>query len=121
MGDIIQFTVSLCYNDIEEPTDFESISFFFQQNPVVYVIPMESVLGKLSLFPAGITGTIPFESTASNWAECEALVERYYPCSGHCCRVCSCGISMCLPPSQHCLLTLNICAFVPVVFSDFGS
>ena len=87
MGDIIQFTVSLCYNDIEEPTDFESISFFFQQNPVVYVIPMESVLGKLSLFPAGITGTIPFESTASNWAECEALVERYYPCSGHCCRV----------------------------------
>ena len=29
--------------------------------------------------PAGDKGTIPFESTASNWAEREALAERYYP------------------------------------------
>ena len=40
---------------------------------------MESVLGRLSLFPAGDMGTIPFNSTASNREEHEALVERYYP------------------------------------------
>ena len=34
----------------------------FLQNPVLYVIPTESVLGRLSLFPAGDRGTIPYES-----------------------------------------------------------
>ena len=40
---------------------------------------MESVPGRLSLFPAGGTGTIPSESTARNRAEHEALAERYKP------------------------------------------
>ena len=55
--------------------------FFLVQNPspILYSIPMESVLGRLSLFPAGDTGTIPFESAAINWADCEALAERYCP------------------------------------------
>ena len=35
--------------------------------------------GRLSLFPAVDTGTIPFESKARNMAEREALAERYYP------------------------------------------
>ena len=43
------------------------------------MIPMESVLGVLSLFPAGDMGTIPFGSTASNKAEQDSLAERYYP------------------------------------------
>ena len=61
------------------------------------MIPMESVLGRLSLFPVGNTGTIPFESTASNPAEHEALAEfttpvlsvirHRAPCSGDCCRL----------------------------------
>ena len=31
------------------------------QNPILYVIHMESVLGRLSLIPAGEMGTIPFD------------------------------------------------------------
>ena len=42
------------------PTVFDSILFLLQ-NPVLDVIQMESVLGILSLFPAGDTGTIRFE------------------------------------------------------------
>ena len=53
--------------------------FFLLQNPVLFVIPMKSLLGRLPLFPAGDTGTIPFKSIASNLAEHEALAERTYP------------------------------------------
>ena len=31
-------------------------------NPVVYVIPVKSILGKLPLVPVGDTGTIPFKN-----------------------------------------------------------
>ena len=44
----------------------------------VRVIPVESILGKLSLVQAGDTGTIPFETSASQ-AEIEDLCEKYYP------------------------------------------
>ena len=43
------------------------------------VIPVESILGKLSLVQAGDTGTIPFETSARNQAEIEDLCEKYYP------------------------------------------
>ena len=47
--------------------------------PLVHVIPVESILGKLSLVQAGDTGTIPFEPTASCQGEIDALTDRYYP------------------------------------------
>ena len=43
------------------------------------VIPVESILGKLSLVQAGDTGTIPFETSAGSQAEIEALCDKYYP------------------------------------------
>ncbi len=49
------------------------------QEPLVYVVPVESILGKLSLVQCGDTGTIPFESTAKSQDDIEALSARYYP------------------------------------------
>ena len=47
--------------------------------PLVHVIPVESILGKLSLVQAGDTGTITFEPTASCQGEINALIDQYYP------------------------------------------
>ena len=44
------------------PDSFWLKFFFLLHNPVLYVIHMESVLERLSLFPAGDKGTILFES-----------------------------------------------------------
>ena len=49
------------------------------QVPLVYVIPVESILGKLSLVQAGDTGTIPFEPTARRQADIDDLRDQYYP------------------------------------------
>jgi len=49
------------------------------QTPLVYVIPVESILGKLSVVQAGDTGTIPMETRAGSQAEIEALRDKYYP------------------------------------------
>lgn len=49
------------------------------QEPLVHVIPVESILGKLSLVQAGDTGTIPFETSARSQAEIEDLCDKYYP------------------------------------------
>ena len=49
------------------------------QVPLVYVIPVDSILGKLSLVQAGDTGTIPFEPTARSQADSDALCDQYYP------------------------------------------
>jgi len=43
------------------------------------VVPVDSILGKLSLVQAGDTGTIPFEPTVRNQADSDALCEKYYP------------------------------------------
>jgi hypothetical protein len=43
------------------------------------VVPVNSILGKLSLVQAGDTGTIPFEQTVRNQADSDALCEKYYP------------------------------------------
>ena len=79
------------------------------QNSFLYVIPIESVLGRLSLFPACDMGTIPFESTARNRAEREpqAHAVRHWqkgntPVLSVIRRralttVADCGVSMCLP------------------------
>ena len=96
----------------------------YTRNPVLCVIPMESVLGRLSLFPVGNTGTIPFESTASNPAEHEALAEFTTPVLSVIRRralatVADCGISMCLP--SHGLATCSKHAVVLVLFSDCGA
>lgn len=47
--------------------------------PRVYVVPIQSILGKLPLVPVGDTGTIPFEPSARTRAEREALAEEFYP------------------------------------------
>ena len=47
--------------------------------PLVYVVPIQSILGKLPLVPVGNTGTIPFEPSACTRAEREALAEEFYP------------------------------------------
>ncbi len=44
----------------------------------MYVIPVESILGKHSLVQAGDTGTIPMEKSARTQAEIEALRDKYY-------------------------------------------
>jgi hypothetical protein len=49
------------------------------QVPLVYVVPVQSILGKLSLVQAGDTGTIPFEPTARDQDELDALRDQYYP------------------------------------------
>ena len=49
------------------------------QVPLVYVIPVESILGKLSLVQAGDTGTIPFELTARSQADIDGLRDQFYP------------------------------------------
>ena len=46
--------------------------------PLVYVIPIQSILGKLPLVPVGDTGTIPFEPSARTRAERESLAEEFY-------------------------------------------
>ena len=46
--------------------------------PLVYVVPIQSILGKLPLVPVGDTGTIPFEPSARTRAEREALAEEFY-------------------------------------------
>jgi hypothetical protein len=51
----------------------------FVQVPLVYVIPLDSILGKLAVVQAGDTGTIPFETTARNMADLDALRDKYYP------------------------------------------
>ena len=64
---------------IPKPTCTNLISKEFLQVPLVYVIPVDSILGKLSLVQAGDTGTIPFEPTRRNQADSDALCEKYYP------------------------------------------
>ena len=49
------------------------------QEPLVYVVPIESILGKLSVVQAGDTGTIPFEHIASTPEDVEDLCELFYP------------------------------------------
>ena len=49
------------------------------QEPLVHVIPVESILGKLSLVQAGDTGTIPMETSARSQAEIEDLRDKYDP------------------------------------------
>jgi hypothetical protein len=49
------------------------------QVPLVYVVPVDSILAKLLLVQAGDTGTIPFEPTVRNQADSDALCEKYYP------------------------------------------
>ena len=49
------------------------------QHPVLYVVPIQSILGKLPLVPVGDTGTIPFEASARNKAQRDELSERHYP------------------------------------------
>ena len=49
------------------------------QLPVLYVVPIQSILGKLPLVPVGDTGTIPFEASARTKAQRDALSERHYP------------------------------------------
>ena len=44
-----------------------------QKVPLVYVVPIQSILGKLPLVPVGDTGTIPFEPSARTRAERESL------------------------------------------------
>jgi hypothetical protein len=56
-----------------------SIILCVTQTPLVHVIPVESILGKLSLVQAGDTGTIPAETSARSQAEIEDLREKYYP------------------------------------------
>ena len=53
--------------------------FLFRQLPVLYVVPIQSILGKLPLVPVGDTGTIPFEASARNKAQRDALSEEHYP------------------------------------------
>ncbi len=52
------------------------------QKPLVYVILVESILGKLSVVQAGDSGTIPMETRAGfasgSQAEMEALRDKYY-------------------------------------------
>ena len=43
------------------------------------MIPVDSIVGKLSMVQAGDTGTIPFEPTARNQADSETLRDKYYP------------------------------------------
>ncbi len=64
---------------IPKPTCTNLISKEFLQVPLVYVIPVDSILGKLSLVQAGDTGTIPFEPTVRNQIDSDALCEKYYP------------------------------------------
>ena len=49
------------------------------QVPMVYVVPVESILGKLSLVRVGDTGTIPFEPTATSQDDIDELSEQFYP------------------------------------------
>ncbi len=44
-----------------------------------YVIPVTSILGKLSLVQTGDTGTIPFDPTSKSQADFDALSDKYYP------------------------------------------
>ncbi len=44
-----------------------------------YVVPIESILGKLSVVQAGDTGTIPFEHIASSPNDVDDLCELFYP------------------------------------------
>ena len=55
------------------------IRIIFIQVPLVYVIPVDSILEKLSLVQAGDTGTIPFETIARNQADRDALCDKFYP------------------------------------------
>ena len=43
------------------------------------MVPVDSILGKLSLVQAGDTGTIPFEPTARNQADSDTICDKYYP------------------------------------------
>ena len=52
------------------------------QVPLVYVVPVESILGKLSLVRVGDTGTIPFEPTATSQDDIDELSEQFYPLAG---------------------------------------
>ena len=45
---------------IPTPACTNLTSKYFLQVPLVYVIPVDSILGKLSLVQAGDSGTIPF-------------------------------------------------------------
>ena len=47
--------------------------------PLFYVVPIESILGKLSVVQAGDTGTIPFEHIASSPSDVDDLCELFYP------------------------------------------
>ena len=108
------------------PNSFLLKFFFLLQNPVLYVIPMVSVLGKL--FPAGESRTIPLSQlpitrlSVSHWQEgtTPVLFGIRYRALRALATVADCSISMCLP--LHCLVTNSKCAaVVTVLFSDFGS
>ena len=45
---------------------------------IVYVVPIQSILGILPLVPVGDTGTISFEPSARIRAEREAIAEEFY-------------------------------------------
>ena len=49
------------------------------QAPLLHVVPVENILGKLSLAQAGDTGTIPFEDLARNQADHDEFRDEYYP------------------------------------------
>ena len=49
------------------------------QAPLLHVVPVEHILGKLSLVQAGDTGTIPFEDLARNQADHDEFRDEYYP------------------------------------------
>ena len=74
----------------------------YELNPkvlLVYVVPIESTLGKLPLVPVGDTWIIPFKPSASTRAEREAIAEEFYPGA-------YCG---CSPPSFSSLLASLAC------------
>ena len=56
-----------------------SVILTVTQKPLVYVIPVESILGKLCLVLSEDTGTIPMETSARSQAEIDDLRDKYYP------------------------------------------
>ena len=59
-----------------------SIILTVTQKQLVYVIPFDYILAKLSLVQAGGTGTIPMETSVRSQAEIEDLRDMYYQ-GGH--------------------------------------
>ncbi len=49
------------------------------QAQLLHVVPVEHILGKLSLVQAGDTGTIPIEDLARNQEDHDEFRDKYYP------------------------------------------